>query len=254
MNALTNTTPSEATNLFGKLFNDIDTSLRREGKTSLIQCEQKDDLIRSVVEIAGMLLEKGADINAPISCSSTPLHWAINHHNTEITQFLLAQSGININLQNDPKKTILYRAIGDNVNTKPDFDTEEIKFLLAHPDIDVNLQNRYGYTPLHLAICLYDYKEALEFLLAYSNINVNLQDEYGSTPLHFAVKAKNAEIVRMLSQCENIDLSFNTGCDKDNNEKRYWSCAGKKFNDEENAFMREVFAKEIANSIKSARK
>ena len=70
MNALTNTTPSEATNLFGKLFNDIDTSLRRKGKTSLIQCEQKDDLIRSVVEIAKVLIDNSCYASDCIALNS----------------------------------------------------------------------------------------------------------------------------------------------------------------------------------------
>ena len=89
-----------------------------------------------VLEIARLLLEKGAGINLYDDCGRTPLHYAvtsINEYVVEIVRLLL-DKGADINLNDEDRRTPLHYAF--------DSSTEygiEIVRLLMEKRADINL-------------------------------------------------------------------------------------------------------------------
>ncbi|HQP04983.1 MAG TPA: ankyrin repeat domain-containing protein, partial [Bacteroidales bacterium] len=159
-------------------------------------------------EIAQLLIEKGANVNARNEYGETPLHFASKEGSFEIAQ-LLIERGANVNAKAKYSHTPLHYASegyldiaklliekGADVNAKISDDLRyyagytplhfaskegsfEIAQLLIEKGADVNAKNEFGETPLHLA------STDMAELLIEKGANVNARNEYGETPLHY---------------------------------------------------------------------
>jgi ankyrin repeat protein len=94
-----------------------------------------------LVEIAGELLEAGADIDRPDILGRTPLHLAVRH--PSMVSFLVAE-GATLNPRDHLSNTPLHAAIWVQ-------SAETVEILLA-AGANAGAQNTGGYTPLDLAI------------------------------------------------------------------------------------------------------
>ena len=185
--------------------------------------------ISNSIEMAKLLLAKGADINSEIY---PVLNSAINQERKNLCEFLI-QRGADVNAKDKWGQTSLYLAIRNddsdimNILIANDADvdikhtrrgmeetalhyaaitgkTEAVKLLLE-AGANINAKNDRGQTALHVALDIRDYgyrkyglsKDTIELLLA-RGTDVNLKDKAGRTPLHLAVESAGADIVKLL--------------------------------------------------------
>ncbi len=140
---------------------------------------------RSNLDVAKLLIEKGADVNAEDEIQeSTPLFWARNFKFATP----LIQNGAKLDVQDKYKNTLLHHACSTG-------DTEFIKFLIGK-GANVNAENNVKKTPLHSACTSGDLK-AVELILK-EKPNVNAKSTLGITPLHEACAQDNFDIATLL--------------------------------------------------------
>ncbi len=135
------------------------------------------------VEVAKLLLDEGADVNARDNYGSTPLHYA--NRNSEVAE-ILVERGADVRARNNGDRTPLHRAVYT--------DNEDVVRLLLKEGVDVNARDDDDETPLH------NIKESTTIvgLLLREGVDVNAQDKYGNTPLHNAVSRENPDVVFVL--------------------------------------------------------
>ena len=130
--------------------------------------------------IRKMLLEHGADVNAPNAHGSTPLFYAVGRP-TPILRFLL-DNGADIGARDHLGATCIHRAV-----VWCGGDTDAVQFLIAN-GADLSSKDSGGRTTLHYLAANEHFidKAMLEFLLA-RGFDINIPDAEGATPLHVAV-------------------------------------------------------------------
>jgi ankyrin repeat protein len=113
---------------------------------------------RGLVEIAKLLLQKGAELNEQDKTLKSALHWACSTKNSEMVRFLLEQPGIEVFAVDSKKRLPLHLA----VVLAP---KETVEALVQADDTGSHLNDKdsQGCTPLHVSI-RYD-NEAAETLL-----------------------------------------------------------------------------------------
>ncbi len=138
-------------------------------------------------EMAKYLISKGADINLRSVTGESPLFECINMGNRVMAEFLLAR-GADINIKNNRGETPLHRAAGEGNKKMVD--------LLLSQGAEVNATTNYIFTPLHFA-AVFGHKETVESLIE-SGAHLNIKSNDGGTPLHFADAAGYQDIVELL--------------------------------------------------------
>lgn len=135
------------------------------------------------VEVAKLLLDEGADVNARDNYGSTPLHYA--NRNSEVAE-ILVERGADVRARNNGDSTPLHRAVYT--------DNEDVVRLLLKEEVDVNARDDDDETPLH------NIKESTTIvgLLLREGADVNARDWFGNTPLHEAVRRNNPDVVFVL--------------------------------------------------------
>jgi ankyrin len=137
------------------------------------------------LDLAKVLLDAGAAVNAKDGKNKTPLDYALSKKRTELAELLRAKSG----------KTTKELLAADDIFAAAEVgDVESIKKLLAG-GADVNAANKQDYTALHMAVRR-GQKDAAALLLE-KGANVNAERK-GKTPLDFA--GKNEEIAALLRE------------------------------------------------------
>lgn len=131
-------------------------------------------------EVAAFLLSKGADVNGKGPVGWTPLHMAASGGRKEVAE-LLVSKGANVDAKQDYGETPLHSAAYGS-------QTEVAAFLISKGAV-VNAKCNVGRTPLHRAA--YEAKTEVAELLILKGANVNAKDEYGETPLQVAVASGN---------------------------------------------------------------
>lgn len=133
-------------------------------------------------EILGLLLSKGADVNAANHKGATPLHTAMVFNNHKAGALFLAK-GAQVNARLTDGRTALH----DSVERGR---VEPTEWLLSN-GADANAKDNADRTPLHYAASS-GLKELTRLLLA-RGARIDALDKAGKTPLALAVEAVPAD-------------------------------------------------------------
>lgn len=142
-----------------------------------------------VAELAGLLIEAGANVNGDPSHEATPLRTAAFSGNTGLIQLLL-NAGADVNL--DGQAVIVSAVAGVNTH-------ETLPILLA-AGADPNAANSDGTSSLMYAVQQgsSDYDLQVFHTLIQAGAELNAQNNKGDTALIYAVKSGNTQYVRAL--------------------------------------------------------
>jgi ankyrin repeat protein len=167
-------------------------------------------------EIARLLIERGARVNAGDRRGRRPIHLAVNRGHLEVVE-LLVESGARIDkiwgkgtplhyavLRGDPEMVKLLLEKGANPNAQGKYGASPLHYatevkvaeILLERGADINARDRRGQTPLHYAV-LKNRQRMASFLIE-KGADVNARDNRGRTPLHYAVLMKNKQLVELL--------------------------------------------------------
>lgn len=136
-------------------------------------------------EVAALLLDRGASVNAMDQQHETPLHFAARWNRELMTKFLLVK-GSNPNSSNKSGVTPLHYAAKWGYR-------DVAQALLSGGAVPV--ATRRGVTPLHWA-ARWGHLAVAELLASKGNVNAKTQDAV--LPLHLAARSGHAAIVSML--------------------------------------------------------
>lgn len=136
------------------------------------------------VEIAVLLIQYGAEVNAKNGQGETPLILARSRPMVE----LLVVSGADLYATDEFGKTKLHQAA--------QYDDHSILEYLLSIGMDVDLPTSHGMTPLFMAISIENI-EAADLLLAHG-ANIDKTTNSGLTPLHYAAGGWNEKSVAFL--------------------------------------------------------
>ena len=142
------------------------------------------------VEAILLFLEHGADVNAREDDNTTPLHEAARSGRVEAIR-VLVEHGADLNARKNDDTTLLHEAARSGT-------VEAIRVLLEH-GVDVNAQKNDNTTPLHEA-ALYGRVEAIAAIrvLVEHGADVNARKNDDTTPLHEAARNGRVEAIRVL--------------------------------------------------------
>jgi ankyrin repeat protein len=162
------------------------SSRNENGVTPLLLALQEGHM-----EVAKLLLAKGAEINAKDSDDDdkTPLHWAAQHDHIDVAKLLLANHA-DVNAKDVGGYTPLLWAAQKNYL--------DMAGLLLAGGAEVNAKANDGMTALHLA-AIFGYKDLAILLLA-NKAEVNAMADQGITPLHIAAIRGRTDLVELLRQ------------------------------------------------------
>jgi ankyrin repeat protein len=138
-------------------------------------------------EMVGMLIEKGANVNAAKKDGETPLHTAANGGHKEIAEIMI-EKGAKVDAADKNGETPLYNAAQKG--------HKEIVEILIDKGAKVDAKDKYGETPLYCA-ARYGHKEIAEMLIE-RRANVDAASKNGETPLYNAAQKGHKEIVEIL--------------------------------------------------------
>jgi ankyrin repeat protein len=138
--------------------------------------------------IAKRLLTNGINVNAQDRELTTPLFWAVQEGNHEMTELILTTPLVNPNLTDSDGANVVELAVSVG-------DTEMLTLLLANK-IDVNNVRADGTTPLHLAAA-FEQIEIAKTLIAHG-ARANVYDDDNKCPLDYAKTTKNEALIELL--------------------------------------------------------
>ena len=129
-----------------------------------------------MLDIAQILIEHGADVNARDESGGTVLFFVLGDNTpVEVVKFLLAR-GADPSLKDDYGTTVLHEATAERL--------ADLVALFLASGTDVNLRDTDRQAPLHEAVWQ-DNKEMVELLLA-RGADIAAREKNGDTPLHIA--------------------------------------------------------------------
>lgn len=168
--------------------------------------------------IVRLLLQAGADPNAPSDFGSTPLHSGVQNSNPVVTSHLLA-AGADPNVMNNEGYTplhfahlnpnarvtvLLLEAGGDPETLSNDGWTPfHSAVFSARSQALPEFLGRgvdFAFTPLHRAILLGDSEAAMSLLT--DGADASAEDDYGWNALHFAVSMGERQIVTAILEAD----------------------------------------------------
>ena len=142
-------------------------------------------------EVAGVLIEHGAEVEALDWSGRTPLHWAAPFGVVDVAD-LLIQSGAGVDRQGKDGATPLHWAAREGHH-------EVVRLLLAR-GATPNVKEHESCTPLHFGAWRGKLKAVEELLRA--GANPGIRDKSGKTPLHEAKATGRQEIMERLQDAQ----------------------------------------------------
>lgn len=158
------------------------------------KCED-DDVITSVafckengVELAKLLINKGANINGADQDNDSFLAYAISFDNLKLVEYLLEKGA-------DKKQ----RDTNRNMGCLPIHGVKSVKMLelLISKGIQINELCNNGRNLLHFA-AKEDLKEVAKYLVDEGLVNINQKDKNGETSLDYAARFNHPEIAEII--------------------------------------------------------
>jgi cytohesin len=137
------------------------------------------------------------ELNFVASQGWTPLHFAAAAGNLPFIE-RLDFATCDMNATDDDEVTPLHLAARSG-------HTHVVAFLVRIPGIDITFKNKNGDAPLHEAVC--GNAATVALLITQPDIDLNVAQTTGLTPLHCAVIKQRPEIVRLLVECEQVDVN-----------------------------------------------
>lgn len=134
---------------------------------------------------------------------ATALAWAARNGHAAIVELLLERDDIDVNLIGDlgsPTPLVYAASRGHKA---------VLEVLLKHRDLAGDCQISQRSEALSTA-AFWDssnFVECVQFLLQRGNVDVNYRDKFGLTPVAIAARHGNAEVVKMLLDCEDLDVT-----------------------------------------------
>jgi ankyrin repeat protein len=159
-----------------------------QGRTPLQLLLENSNNLNGCLDLAGLLLSYGADMNIQDKNNVTALHWATNRWVLQVAQVLL-EHGAQVNMKNDRDQTSLHLLLSVNMFRDGFAYTQ----LLLEHGADTNAQDMNNITPLHLALQR-GLVEVTRLLLDHG-ANPNVMDIQGRTPLHLLLASWQAQDV-----------------------------------------------------------
>jgi len=196
------------------------------------------------MNLARMLVDRGADVSAQDKDGRTPLHWALMEVRVDVAR-MLVECGADVSAQDKDGRTPLHSASfwghvdvarmlverGADVSVQ---DTNgwtplrwasrgghvDVARMLVESGADVSVQDKDGWTPLHWTSSG-GHVDAARMLVE-SGADVSVQDKDGWTPLHSASSDGHVDVARMLVE-HGGDVSAQ---DKDGRTPLHWTSSG----------------------------
>jgi len=138
-------------------------------------------------KIAGLLISRGAKVDAADIQRQTPLHYCAIDPGAKIAA-LLVDKGANVNASDVRGRTPVHLAAGAG--------NEQVLRLLLEHHGRIDVSDEYGTTPLHSAAG--QKNTAVVELLLGQNASTSARDQFACTPLHDAARNGSVEAVALL--------------------------------------------------------
>jgi ankyrin repeat protein len=213
-------------NVLTDLFNqkNVDANIKGGYGYSLLHVAC-DHINKFPLDLFKFLIETmGYDVNAQGNYKDSPLHIALRYFDPNdggdisVLQYLFNQKGINVNIKNSNRYTLLHYAC-ININKLP---IEIFKLLIETLGCDVNAQDDGNETPIHRGLCCFNPRNGgdisvLQYLLNQTKVHVNTKSKRGGTILHYAcinINKLPLEIFKFLIEKMGCDVNVQNN-DKD---------------------------------------
>ncbi|KAI6354593.1 hypothetical protein MCOR25_008537 [Pyricularia grisea] len=150
----------------------------------------------STSEVAGLLLDHGADIDFQDNYKGTALMRAVDNHAQEVVE-LLIRRGADVNRQDMLGRTVLHSAAVNNAWQAMEYIVRNV------PSIDINAQGQQGETALHDS-CEGNDIRAVKILVS-AGARCDIRNKDGRTALEIAELRKSTRISEVLKKAKGYD-------------------------------------------------
>ena len=171
------------------------------------------------VELMQLLSMNGADVNLCNKMEENALIYYVRKKDTEKVKILINQFNLDINYQNNKKRTCMHYLLNDETEST-NMDESLSDFLLScHPNLKI--KDILGRTPIHylfikinseFTTSSIDPISSLSKLLEFGEVDLEASDIYGNTPLHYAAqRGSTISLLTLFTQKIDINKKNNEG-------------------------------------------